>query len=85
MSLLSLHSFGILATPASLQPCTLVCSAAAHMCSSVCFSRCAMRAVAGEFGVESKAAACFKGAWVRAVHVVFAGSARNDRAWSEIA
>ena len=47
--------------------------------------RCAMRAVAGECGDESRAAACFKGAWRWGVHVLVARSARSGRALSESA
>ena len=55
------------------------------MCSGVCLRRCAMRAVAGECGGESRAAACFKGAWTWGVHVLVARSARSGRASSESA
>ena len=55
------------------------------MGSGVCFRRCAMRAVAGEFGDEAKAAACFNGVPTRAVHVVLARSACSGRALSESA
>ena len=55
------------------------------MCSGVCLRRCAMRTVAGEYGDESEAATCFKGAWTRGVHVLVARSARSGRAWSESA
>ena len=51
--------------------------------SGVCFRRCAMRAVDGEFGDEVKAAACFNGVPTRAVHVVLARSACSGRALSE--
>ena len=44
-----------------------------------------MRAVAGEFGDEVKAAACFNGVPTRAVHVVLARSACSRRALSESA
>ena len=44
-----------------------------------------MRTVAGEFGVESQATACFKGARTRAVHVLLARSACKGRALSESA
>ena len=55
------------------------------MCSGVCSRRCAMRAVAGEFGDETKAAACFKGARRRASDVVLARSACKGRALRESA
>ena len=55
------------------------------MGSGVCFRRCAMRAVDGEFGDEVKAAACFNGVPTRAVHVVLARSACSGRALSESA
>ena len=55
------------------------------MGSGVCSRRCAMRAVAGEFGDEAKAAACFNGVPTRAVHVVLARSACSRRALSESA
>ena len=44
-----------------------------------------MRTVAGEFGIESRAAACFKSARTRDVHVVLARSACGGRALSESA
>ena len=44
-----------------------------------------MRAVAGEFGDETKAAACFKGARRRASDVVIARSACKGRALRESA
>ena len=44
-----------------------------------------MRAVAGECGDESRATACFKGAWTWGVHVLVARSARSGRASSESA
>ena len=53
------------------------------MGSGVCFRRRAMRTVAGEFGVESQATACFKGVRTRAVHVLLARSACKGRALSE--
>ena len=53
------------------------------MGSGECFRRRAMRTVAGEFGVESRAATCFKGVRTRAVHVVLARSACSGRALSE--
>ena len=53
------------------------------MGSGVCFRRRAMRAVTGEFGIESRAAACFKGARRRAMDVVLARSVCSGRALSE--
>ena len=44
-----------------------------------------MRTVTGEFGVESRAATCFKGVRKRAVHVVLAKSACSVCALSESA
>ena len=55
------------------------------MGSGVCSRRCAMRAVAGEFGIESRASACFNGVRTRAMHVVLARSACSGRALSESA
>ena len=45
--------------------------------------RWAMKTVPGECGDESRAATCFVGARIRAVHVLFARSACSGRALSE--